>query len=180
VATFSHQFGVNTKVDEPQKSGPPPTAHWAGFGGEPDFQAEDFGLMAKLKRVPLLKNIIAWFRRTSAQKSPYQRMQPQTEVMKATNLFFMRFVSSELRSIEFSESDVAAGSDEILQPLATENFSRIRNRIRVISNLDPVLNVQADGGTVKLSTRMSDGQWKEFTMRAFFSAGGERIRIEKQ
>ena len=104
---------------------------------------------------------------------------PATPEMLGCNDVVMSFCESPLDELEISPEAIARDDRALLVSLRTLDFGRVRNRFRVVCNLDPVRNRNEDRGTLRFSYRTTGELFRDAEIEAVFPASGDGFTIRK-
>ena len=104
-------------------------------------------------------------------------LRPTTPEQLASNAFVRRFAESEQIEIEVSPEHIASGSPEY-EDFAGIEFARIRNRFRILSNLDPVVSREEQAGIIRFSYRSGESM-SDVVMESRFPAVSETFYLKK-
>jgi hypothetical protein len=86
----------------------------------------------------------------SRQPDEFSRMRDVSPEITSCNDFIRLFIESEKQSIHVSEHAIANFTPEILSPLQKIPYQKVRNRFRILSNLDPVKNQKEERGIIRV------------------------------
>ncbi len=99
-----------------------------------------------------------------------------TAPLFAINTFLTSFVISTEKAIRINARDLdLSGSASLLRLLRGVDFETIRLRLRIMRNLNPVVNREQEEGVIRMTISYQDVEF-----RVVFAAKGESILIEKQ
>jgi hypothetical protein len=103
----------------------------------------------------------------------YARLAP---CIQPVNEFFAAFIDSAETAIQVSANDLLAspGRDPLLAPLLGLDYDTIRLRLRIISSLNPEVNLSEEVGTITLISRGTN-----VVLRSIFAPKAASIRLEK-
>lgn len=111
-------------------------------------------------------------------ESSLSGMKTSTPEQIASTDFLTAFAKSEDEEIEVSAERIAAGSIDYAG-LSGIDYLKIRNRFRVLSNLDPVVNSTEEVGVIRFSY-LSDDSMKDVLLEARFLANSDRFYLKKK
>jgi hypothetical protein len=102
-----------------------------------------------------------------AASAPYVRL---------VNQFLHDFAKSADALIEFTADDLKpnSSSSPLLHNLRGADYDTVRNRLRVISSLDPIVNLEAEEGFIQFTVGSSPHR-----LRSQFAPRGQSILLEK-
>ena len=106
-------------------------------------------------------------------------LHPVTPEMLGCNEVVRSFCESPLNELEISPEAIAHGDSALLTSLRTLDFARVRNRFRVLGNLDPVRNRNEERSTLRFSYRTAGDHFRDAEIEAVFPAYGDRFIIRK-
>jgi hypothetical protein len=100
--------------------------------------------------------------------------------IKLVNTFLRDFIDSSEKTVEFTADDLKPNAvvRPILQSLQGEDYEIIRCRLRVISNLNPVVNTKTEEGKILLGFSSSSGIPQNIEIRSLFAPKGKSISLE--
>ncbi len=104
--------------------------------------------------------------------------EPATPEIISCNKFLVGFCKSGIAEIEVSEQAIVTNRLQLSGDLAGIPFDRIRNRFRVLSNLDPLKNKKDEMGRLKLSYK-SGAEMVDVDLLTLFPADTARFTIRK-
>ena len=96
----------------------------------------------------------------------------------ASNDFLVSFLESEKTEIEVSAEKIASGTVECAD-LSGIDYVRIRNRFKIMSNLDPVVNQTEQIGIIRFSYRSGDSM-KDVVIESRFPPTPETFYLKKK
>src|SRR5690606_8048222 len=105
-------------------------------------------------------------------------LEPSTPEIISCNKFLVHFCDSDIAQIEVSESEINTSGIELFVDLSGIPFERIRNRFRVLSNLDPIKNTKEEIGRLKLSYNRS-GKMTDVDLFTTFPIDTSKLTIRK-
>jgi hypothetical protein len=100
--------------------------------------------------------------------------------IRPVNEFLNAFANSTEKHIEFSHEDIKPGSSAspLLRAIEGIDYDRIRLRLRIISNLDPVVNFKMEEGIIRFTCGLPNSP-RGFKLRSQFAPYGQSILLEK-
>ena len=98
--------------------------------------------------------------------------------MISCNDFIRAFCESEKQTIQVSKQAIADATADILSPLREIPYEKIRNRFRVLSSLDPVVNQKEEKGVIRISFA-TDEVLTAFEIISIFTPLGEGFILQK-
>ena len=101
-----------------------------------------------------------------------------TREEEASNDFLELFAESETREIEISLTRVESRSFPY-DVLSEIGYSKVRNRFRVLSNLDPVRNQKDEVGVIRFSYR-KDTEMKDLLVESRFPRDTDTFYLKKK
>jgi hypothetical protein len=101
--------------------------------------------------------------------------------IRPVNEFLVDFANSAERQIEFTPDDFRPSSTAppLLRALQGMDYERIRLRLRVISSLNPTVNLKTEEGLIQFTCHLSSGAAKQVKLRSQFAPKGQAILLEK-
>lgn len=114
----------------------------------------------------------------SGRQGELSRMRPMTPEIISCNEFIRLFRDSNEATIQVSEQRIMAATVGMLPALQTIPYVKIRNRFRILSNLDPVINQHEETGIIRMEFTLNE-VLTEFRVIARFAPGGESFILEK-
>jgi hypothetical protein len=101
--------------------------------------------------------------------------------IRPINEFLADFGNSNEKRIEFASGDIGSDfvSSPMLQALRGMEYERVRLRLRVISNLNPVMNLGREEGEINYTFRNPSGSFQKVKLRSLFAPKGQSILLEK-
>jgi hypothetical protein len=102
-----------------------------------------------------------------------------TPEMIGCNEVVRSFCESPLDELEISPEAIARGDSALLASLHALDFARVRNRFRVLGNLDPVRNRNEERGTLRFSYRTAGDLFRDAEIETVFPVSGDRFTIRK-
>ena len=108
-------------------------------------------------------------------------MSAMNETMCRCEDLVIDFCGSTQLSIEISEATFSIDPNPVLKHLQGGSYREIRNRFRVISNLDPVMNKKEETGLIRMSYSIDESDEKEMDveLRTIFPADNTRFQLRK-
>jgi hypothetical protein len=106
-------------------------------------------------------------------------LRPTTPEMLGCNDVMRSFCESPAEELEISPEVIARGDPALLVPLRALAFDRVRNRFRIVCNLDPVRNQTEDRGMIRFSYRTTGDQFRDAEIEAVFPSSADRFTIRK-
>ena len=118
-------------------------------------------------------------------------IRPASETACRCNDFVTDFCESDLDSIEITEATFGNDSNPVLKHLQGGAYHEIRNRFRILSNLDPVMNKKEETGLIRMSYRIGDppdlddfneterADFRDVELRTIFPADNTRFQLHK-
>lgn len=83
-------------------------------------------------------------------------LRPTSEIAARCNGFLRAFCDSDLDSIKIEDAAFNTDANPVLKHLRGGSYREIRNRLRILSNLDPVVNRTEESGRIHLSYATDD------------------------
>lgn len=94
------------------------------------------------------------------------------------NEFIRFFRDSNEDTIHVSRQRIEQAHTGALALLQAIPYEKVRNRFRILCNLDPAINQQEEAGIIRTSFRLNEVT-TEFTLTARFESGGEGFTLIK-
>lgn len=97
------------------------------------------------------------------------------------NDFLKDFVDSTEKRIEFTPDDIKPNSNThpLLRALQGMDYERVRLRLRIISSLNPTLNLKTEDGIIQFTCGLASGVPQQVKLRSQFAPKGQSILLEK-
>ena len=97
------------------------------------------------------------------------------------NEFLLAFIDSEEARVQFTADDIQPNSvvSPLLHSLKGLEYERVRNRLRAMASLNPVVNINQEQGTIDLQMGQPSGKAKRIKLRSLFPPKGQSILLEK-
>jgi hypothetical protein len=112
------------------------------------------------------------------QKISGRMLEPSSPEIISCNKFLVHFCDSDIAQIEISESEINTSGIELFRDLSDIPSERIRNRFRILSNLDPIKNTEEEIGRLKLSYSRK-GKMTDMDLFTTFPIDTSRFTIRK-
>lgn len=107
-------------------------------------------------------------------------LSPVTPEQTGCNDLLAAFCESPLTTLDVSCAAVARSEPSILRPLHALDFGRVRNRFRVLCNLNPGSNRAEDQGLIRFSYLTKAGRFRDAEIEAVFPASADRFTLRKR
>jgi hypothetical protein len=101
--------------------------------------------------------------------------------IRPVNEFLADFANSTESQIEFTPDDIKPSSTAppLLRAIQGMDYERIRLRLRIISSLNPTVNLKTEEGIIQFTCNISSGVAKQVRLRSQFAPKGQAILLEK-
>ncbi len=121
-------------------------------------------------------------------------LRPASETAWRCNDFVTDFCESDRTSIEIAETSFGTDPNPVFKHLHGASYREIRNRFRVLSNLDPVVNRAEEIGQIRMSYRIGEpnysdepdttdeiakANFRDVELRTVFPGDNTRFQLQK-